>query len=366
MSIVIFLGAGASKPFGIPTMKEFVDKLDMTEIRKIYEITDDEFALYQRIQGVVRRYFEQKTDFEAIYTVIDCLSRSAPFIDRDSMIQTFYYDTYIRSCFTRINEELDMLALEHELTSSCHEYTDVASRLRMKIERFLKDQCMVKRKYTKKIETIYDDFFNCLNKVFGVKNFWIYTTNYDRCVEYYFTDYRGKTIETGFRHDDNLHKWILDPTRFYSKGLKLIKIHGSITFWRNKRLNEIEELKGDPIAQYVPEDYEGQTMWLPIEEKKMYTYPYLDMFRALKKDLRETENWIVIGHSFNDSIIRQIFVECSKNENKVLIVLKDEKEAKDVIARNLHNVRGDLIASQNKFGDEELSKELAAVFRRSS
>lgn len=364
MPILVFLGAGASKPFGIPTMKEFVDMLNMTKTRKRYEIADDEFALYQRIQGVVRRYFEQKTDFEAIYTVIDCLSRSAPFIDRDSIVQTFYYDTYVRSCFRRISEEPDMLALEHELTSRRHEYADVASRLRMKIERLVVDQCTVKREYTKEIERIYDDFFGCLNRVFGVKDLWIYTTNYDRSVEYYFRDYRGKDIETGFRYNDNLRKSILNPVLFYSKGLKLIKIHGSITFWRNKRLNEIEELKGDPTAQYVPENYEGQTMWFPIEEKKMYTYPYLDMFRALKKDLKSTHKWVIVGHSFNDSIIRQIFVECSKQQNKVLIVLKDKSEAQYVIENNLCDVRGDLIPSENKFGDIELSEEIATNFTK--
>jgi len=126
LSLLLFLGAGASKPFGIPTMKEFVDILETTEIRKKYKIDDDEFALYQRIKEVVRRHFERQTDFEAIYTVIDGLSRYAPFVDRDSIVQTFYYDTYIRNCFRRIREEYDVLALENELTSHLHEYSSVA------------------------------------------------------------------------------------------------------------------------------------------------------------------------------------------------------------------------------------------------
>jgi len=360
------LGAGASQPFGVPTMKEFVDMLNVTEIRDKYNIAGDEFALYQRIQEVVRRYFEVQTDFEAIYTIIDGLSRSAPLVERDSMIQTFYYDEYVRNCFGRTREESDISALERELTSYRNEYVDAAKRLKRKIERLVISECAVKTEKREEIERIYSDFFGCLNRVFGIKNFWIYTTNYDRSIEYYFRDYKGKGINTGFEYNRNLGKHILKTELFYSVACKLVKIHGSLTFWRNKRLGFIEELKSDPTAQYVPEDYKTQIMWYPIQEKKMYTYPYLDMFRALKKDLRETESWIVIGHSFNDSSIRQIFVECSKSENKVLIVLKDEKEAKDVISRNLHDVRGDLIASQNTFGDEELSEEVATVFRRSS
>jgi len=234
----------------------------------------------------------------------------------------------------------------------------------MKIERLVVDECRVKIEYRKEIEEIYDIFFSCLNRVFGHLNFWIYTTNYDRCVEYYFRDLEGKGIETGFYYDHNLGKNILNPDLFYNNTRKLIKIHGSITFWRNKRLGFIEELKGDPRAQYVPEEYERQIMWYPIQEKKMYTDPYIDMFRALKRNLKEANNWIVVGHSFNDNVIRDIFVECSKPENKVLIVLKDKKEAKEVISQNLHDVRGNLIPSEKKFGDKELNLDIAGLFGR--
>ena len=61
-----FLGAGASKPFGIPTMQEMVDKFEERLER------DDAkcFALYSRIKSTLVSAYGNSIDIESVFSVL--------------------------------------------------------------------------------------------------------------------------------------------------------------------------------------------------------------------------------------------------------------------------------------------------------
>lgn len=65
----------------------------------------------------------------------------------------------------------------------------------------------------------------------------------------------------------------------------------------------------------------GQAMLYPIEQKDLYLEPWFDLFRGFKKDLLQMKIWVIIGYSFNDSFVKEIFLECmKKNQHKMIVV----------------------------------------------
>lgn len=58
---LLFFGAGASKPFGIPTMEEFSDRL---------KLDGEEARLLQEIKGSLTK-FNIRTDLESIFTALN-------------------------------------------------------------------------------------------------------------------------------------------------------------------------------------------------------------------------------------------------------------------------------------------------------
>ena len=65
---MFFFGAGASAPFGIPTMKQFVGNFE----NYLNENADkDERELYSDIKSTLEKKIHRPPDLEAVFTVID-------------------------------------------------------------------------------------------------------------------------------------------------------------------------------------------------------------------------------------------------------------------------------------------------------
>lgn len=186
-NILFFFGAGASAPFGIPTMKQFVDDFE----RFLSDNSSrEEISFYKKVKDTLNSQLNRDIDLEDVFTVID---------------------GYINFNF----EKLGVLALYifSELSkprSKSPDYIEKDSKicesLRDKYRKFVKDKCLIPDQSFGKISNVYKDFFNRLflestsprSYVDYQKggycystNWTIFTTNYDTCLEYYFREVAG-------------------------------------------------------------------------------------------------------------------------------------------------------------------------------
>jgi hypothetical protein len=99
----------------------------------------------------------------------------------------------------------------------------------------------------------------------------------------------------------------------------------------------------------------GDVMLYPIAEKELYLDPYISMLLRLNRELQHKSVWLVIGYSFNDPVIREIFVRKSKAEKHLILV---HPKAKRVCVDRLRDMKGKLIPMDKKFGMKETFREV--------
>jgi hypothetical protein len=101
--------------------------------------------------------------------------------------------------------------------------------------------------------------------------------------------------------------------------------------------------------------YEGEMMVYPIAEKELYADPYISMLLRLNRELERKSAWVVIGYSFNDPIIREIFLRRS-NDNKHLILV--HPEADSVWKNRLSLIKGIVHPMEKKFGLDDTYRQV--------
>ena len=183
--VLFFFGAGASAPFGIPTMKQFV-----IDFEKQLEETasGEERKAYAKIKRTLQKRLNQPVDLEGIFTVIDGIINYHP-------------------------ERLGLLPI-YLATKIIPPNADVVSicvSLKEKFQQFVKEKCAMPSNRLDQIKDVYHDLFNRFSIEFGGSqvhhgdcywdsNWTIFTTNYDLCLEYYLREVAESGISTGFTH----------------------------------------------------------------------------------------------------------------------------------------------------------------------
>jgi len=339
--VVFFFGAGASAPFGIPTMKQFV-----VDFEKYLHgnANPSEIKLYRRIKEKLEQKSSNQVDLEAVFTVIDgIINYSQERLGLPSL--------YLAKGFTEPNENDKALSIS----------------LRGKFRKFVKEHCEIPVASRGKIKMVYKDFFNRFALELGGRNMkegneyawqrdWsIFTTNYDTCLERYF--YATEIgVDTGFEHDKRKNVNVLKPRKFLEEnkhGVQLFKLHGSINWFIEKGSDTVIEVttKGD---SYVLREYSGEMMVYPIAEKELYTNPYISMLLRLNRELKEKRAWLVIGYSFNDPIIREIFLKNAGSEKHLILV---HPKAKDIFNRKLDSIKAEKSLMEKRFGLSEKDED---------
>ena len=96
-------------------------------------------------------------------------------------------------------------------------------------------------------------------------------------------------------------------------------------------------------------------MIYPIQQKELYLEPYISMFKLLNRELKEKKIWIIVGYSFNDSIIREIFI---RNSRKDKIIIYVHPHAQDIQNKKLKNVKGRFYPINKKFGEKTTFRQV--------
>src|SRR5438552_6114490 len=145
---LFFLGAGASRPFDIPTMKEMVTQFRKELSESKSEGIDEEIRLYDDVESLLRDEFGA-VDLESVFTVIDALGQGK------TLKEVGYYATYLAS--RKGSHSL--------LDPPSTDYQTAARRLRGRFESFVKRVCWLR---PDKLEVVLDAYLPFLNEVFNV------------------------------------------------------------------------------------------------------------------------------------------------------------------------------------------------------
>lgn len=213
-----------------------------------------------------------------------------------------------------------------------------------KFRDFIREKCSVNENEDAHIKEVFWPFFNMIackaacmprevdGKKYYFENWPIYTTNYDRVQELCWEGIAP--INNLLREENNIR--FVDIKRIQSPNLRLVHLHGSIR-WYGLIDGNIVESDTNRIS-IGGKIVTGEMMLYPINQKDLYLHPWFDFLKTFKEDLANTQNWIVIGYSFNDLFIRKIFLEAMRRGKHRLIIIDpeankivEEKFRKDMI-----------------------------------
>lgn len=339
---VFFLGAGASAPFGIPTMKQMVTNFNKYLIE---HGTQDEVLLYRDIKEKLERTRGDNVDLESVFTVIDGIIHYSD--EKLDLLATYL----ISRCFKEV----------HEFSFS--KKVVIASKsLKNKFQNFVKESCHIPEESFDKIAMVYFDFFNRFYKestmmssnVYQSKGnhyycSWpIFSTNYDLCMEHYWRVVAHIPLNTGFIFDESRNTMVLKDYKFTENNLKLIKLHGSLS-WLIESDGTLTERESPPVTSLVGRKYIGEMMIYPIQQKELYLEPYISTFTQLNRELKARRNWVIIGYSFNDPVIQEVFIRNSDKNKKIVLVHPFAQK----IRKELGSIKYESFATLNqKFGED--------------
>ncbi len=347
--VVFFFGAGASAPFGIPTMQGMVRDFEATLNSAA---KSQELKLYRDIASFLQANLGREVDLEAVFTIVDSIMNWSP--DRLG-VAALYHATRMAS----VSAGPARSSTRERIEPPSGNDIQVARSLESDFERFVQNACKIGEGQTERIESVHRDLFSKLGG-FGASSAgpgnryasgdWpMFTTNYDAILEHYWMDIVQVPLNTGFQYNSVARMEVSEPERFRQGGLRLFKLHGSITWLLDERWGLTEQrVPPQEMRTFTGRRFLGQVMLYPIEEKELYVEPYQTMYLMLNRELAQSARWVVVGYSFGDRIVRDIFV---RNGQKTTVLIVVHPRA-DTIADRLAGFPGSLKPISARFGED--------------
>jgi len=287
---VIFLGAGASVPLGLPTMVDLSERFEETissDVRLVQHLL--------KAKGAIRRN-RFSYDVESLYTYLLGCSDPCASLEKAGPYAASKCRTQPISKIRR---------------------SGISEKIRERLEEHLIKNCYLGQEYEKRrITNMFNRFFAKISGVndwehsepdWNGKIFEVFTTNYDNAIELYGSEV-GQMPFTGYTKTQN-GKVRFVPEQYDSTPakIKLYKIHGSV---------ELSLLEDDSIIAAEPpkspgEKHEGKSIIGKVmvygPNKSLIAEPYFELLAHLKKRLTDAHECFVVGYSFRDPWINQIF-----------------------------------------------------------
>lgn len=317
----MFLGAGASTEFGIPSIRE------MTRL-------------------FVKEYPHHKSRIDKIRRD---LRRVGFFVNIENFLS--YARGQVKPKQTLLNSSPFVCSL---IQNKKLGYDPKARKLINDIEEFIARKCCILDYWSLCIKKHYERFLKRLQKRFRnveqINDIDIFTTNYDNVIEK-FGSAMGIDVFWGYEPmGDGTYRFA--PELYDSRGsIRLYKLHGSVTLGiiLNERTGELAftySQSGLKVGARYKDSYGRK--WKVVERVMIHGYekdpsrePYFDLLYRLKEKLKAVSAVIVVGYSFSDSSILQIFCDVlnSRSDLKLIILNTRAKRIKKSLFNNSRNIR---------------------------
>jgi len=319
--IMVFLGAGASRPFGIPTMTEMAEEFE----QKLHHDDSPHLEFFNRVKSRLQDY--QCFDIEAFITVFQGICGFDDVSSRALAHPSVHY-----FLAERCGGIADTLKYEKGLAKrDC----TVAEQLLGQLKGFIADSCDIKKQsfdiYTEFFSQVMHEYYNLRGALEGQSpkksvNCEIFTTNYDRVTEAYChrmgLEYEcgedsGQLLKIDYSND------ILFNHNTYA--FKIYKLHGSINWYQNEsgRLCWLTEPARIGKLTSLGDHITNELLIYPAFEKYTFREPFYALFHYLKSRLVECEKCYVVGYSFRDEDILSLFLDSMQLNSKLRIYLID-------------------------------------------
>lgn len=339
MTSLVFLGAGASKPFGIPTMQEMV-----TEYEKNLESDDKEcFEFYSQIKKMlVEKYGPNHVDIESMLSVLQGI------VSQTKAKDLGYYAYYHIQMFCQ------SLKVSYPEGRPVDDYIQKAEKTEKLLKKYIRISCEVKLSELER-RAVYKKSYHPLFMYIKGKqkdysnhkliiDWKAYTTNYDNIFEGFWNVF--EPAKDHFEKEQNSNNYFLFPQGLGAHSL--CKLHGSLDWTQEKETGRIIRKQTSGYSIY---DTVGDVMLFPIQQKDLYLHPWFTLFSDLRHGLEQQSHWYVIGYAFNDDFIRNVFQEIlSYNSDKKLAIINPNAEK--IVNKFSESVRNQIDILPIEFGGD--------------
>lgn len=332
MGSVIFLGAGASKPFGISTMQEMVTEFE----EKLGKDSPELYQYYSEIKNsLVAEYGESQIDIESMFSVIQGIANKTE--PKELGHFAFYY-------MTKNSRPYEINPREIEL----------ATQVQNELENYIKTTCSFKLDSNESTEIYKNSYIPLFSSIEGDKQTYhneytlvhdwkTFTTNYDFIFEGFWRSFQEPIDHFDRIENSNIFTFsrkVLGPH-------SLSKLHGSLDWTKNIENGDIIRRKESSFDTVITE---GNVLLFPIQQKDMYLHPWFTLFQDLKTGLLQSKTWYVIGYAFNDPFIFNVFKETlSYDIAKLILINPDAVKIRDKFPEEL---KKKITPLPIKFGDK--------------
>ena len=297
--VIFFLGAGASIEAGVPDTIKFIygikEKdgiqgfIEYLEGKKL----DNELNVLKIILKTLEEKGNSTIDIELVLGTIIALNKKKNFE------LVYFYDP---NTFKFNSEEEQIL-----------------SKLEPRLKGFIRKNVVVDKNAIRYLAPLTE--FKPIN---------IFSVNYDTCIEMLCIKHKLKYTD-GF--DSYWNPELLDSDKY---DIKLFKLHGSILWYLTDKDNFVKLLpdfvkllpenedETDEIPLITDETAQPFIMY-PIGGKSEYHRPLAYLTNKLQDHLKEKKLCIVVGYSFRDEYIKNIFFDSVKENENLTIILIDPK-----------------------------------------
>lgn len=323
VEVSFFLGAGASKPFGYPTTKDF-----MENFRKA-RISQNQKSIFN---GILEG--DKIKDIEHVLEFLDA-------------VVNFQNNDLVKSIYSKNTMVINM----QNKSFGFDQFVTLCSGLKERIVQSVYKEYQADPTKIKEIRIAYDELFEAVSFVFPQKEFIIYTINYDKVIEQFTAEDNRLTLVDGFTYDENKRRKYWNHEQEFSKRdnnemyVKLFKIHGSLD-WRITQGNEIvcvdtEELCPDSKV------FKSNLVIYPAQKSYDKEEPFKTLYGYFRNNITNSDIVIIIGYSFRDPPINEIIANFVKKPHKHIIVLSPSAES-NLKTNFLPFIEGQITAGQTK------------------
>lgn len=304
LKTIFLLGAGASKPAGIPTIK------DMTE----------EFMEHPLLEPDKKHFLESEKAYRRKFSFIAEIARTVfPRDDIEYMMSVLISLRENNETGKLIRQEYRWSRLD-KLTKEINKGKQSAYYHYDEKELLIDLQTILEQFIRKKCETIENiDFLRPFMGLIDSKPLKIFTLNYDAIFEIFCEN-------QGLRYTDGVNPYWDEKDFEKENEVNLFKLHGSL-YWLRTKNNRIFKvpIKGLKISnvKFVTDEPVYEMMIYPAinKNKQLATYSWLS--QKFRDELNNSELCIIIGYSFRDEDIKNFILEALSINRKLWLLIID-------------------------------------------
>lgn len=336
-NLVIIIGAGASVPMGIPTMKGFTKEFEKHCDEVLSKDYTKEFIKYNL------RYLKKVANLGSYWDLEELLLRVRELKNAENSAITKLYRK-----FSFKGNSMPKAKFDERISSMAEEY----SELERELLRFIREKCI--RPDIEKGMEIYSNLFK-LSKNFNLR---IFTTNYDPIIEN-VCEKLNISYADGFMPKGNTGYFTWTPESLNSEKLNLFKLHGSITWYKDPNGKIIKF----PIDISDRRDVQSVIIY-PTEYKELFNPPFNRLYFEFSKSIFNSTNCLAIGHSFRDPYMRELLFEKMKQDGYKLTIV--DPIAKSIRKQKFDNSRN-VVAECMKIEDwveNNLDDYFSGIFKK--